>query len=111
MSVALQIPACGAEPVRLIPIATETVYASEWLPLADSIGATWLPRFQTGADVGYDDPAQVAGEFDQAAARFTAEGKPEFAARAVAVVKALRGAAANSRASSTLFVGSRLMLP
>ena len=105
MSVALQIPACEAEPARLLPIATEAVYASEWLPLADSIGATWLPRFQTGADVGHNDLAQVASEFEAAAARFTAEGKPEFAARAVAVVNALRGAAASTRASSTLFIG------
>jgi len=105
MSVALQIPACGAEPARLIPIATEAVYASEWLPLAGSIGATWLQRFKTGAEVGHDDLVQVASEFERAAERFTADRKLEFAARALAAFEALRGVAARPRTSLTLFIG------
>jgi hypothetical protein len=73
--------------------------------MADSIGATWLQRFQTGAEVGRDDLVQVASEFEQAAERFAADRKLEFAARAVAVVEALRAVAASPRASSTLFIG------
>lgn len=105
MSVALQIPAYEGVPARLIPIATEAVYASEWLPLADSIGARWLQRFQAGAEVGHDDLAQVASEFERAGARFIVDRKPELAGRAVAVFEALRGFAASARAGSTLFIG------
>jgi hypothetical protein len=105
MSVALQIPAWGGSPPNFIPIATEAVFASEWLPVALSFGATWLPRFQVGTAVEYEDLGPVASEFAKAAEHFIADRKEHLAVRATAVVMALRDVASSSHPGLVLYIG------
>lgn len=105
MSVALLIPAAEDLPSRLIPIATETVYASEWLPIASRLGLTWLHRFQVGASVNHNDLDVVVGEFAFVGEQFVAEGRPELAERALAVVEALRGVASSRNPILGIYIG------
>jgi len=92
-------------PARLVPIATEAVYATEWLPVAHLLGTKWLPLFQVGAEFGQDDIGHVESEFLGASMQFVADGKPELAARANAVVKELRNAVASSHSNLVFFIG------
>ncbi len=105
MSVALLIPALEAKPARLIPVATESVFANERLPVADLIGTAWLQLFQTGVDFGHDELDQVISEFEQAGAQFIAQGKPYLASRAMGVIEALREAAAIPSSDLRFFIG------
>ena len=104
MSVALQIPTGEDSPCRLVPIATEAVYAAEWLPVADSLRTKWLQRFQVGAEFDRAEAAEIVSEFTIASERFAADGKAHLAARADAVIEALRDAVANCL-SATFFIG------
>ena len=104
MSVALQIPARGDSPPRLIPIATEATYASEWLPVANSLGAAWLQRFQVGAAVDHEDIDEVAREFSMAGQHFAAKGRPHLAAWAAAVVAALHGMASSNYSNLQFYI-------
>jgi hypothetical protein len=48
-----------------LPVATESVYRSHWLPAAEQLGCMWLPRFQTGAPVALDDLPAVLEELER----------------------------------------------
>lgn len=104
MSVALHIQPGDDSPARLVPIATEAVNAEEWLPVADSLGTKWLQRFQVGAEFDRAEATEIVSEFTSASEQFAAVGKPHLAARAQAVIEALRDAVAH-RPSATLFIG------
>lgn len=105
MSVALQIPAGEDSPARLVPIATEAIYAAEWLPVADLFGTKWLQRFQVGAEFGTDEATEIMSELTSASEQFAAAGKPQLTARADAVIEALRDAVANSHSNAAFFIG------
>jgi hypothetical protein len=67
MSVAVVItPRHGgtAEPTYL-PVATDDVFSSYWLPAAVRLGLVWMPLFQSGTTVGVEDFPQVRAEFQQ----------------------------------------------
>ena len=46
-----------------LPVATEGVYSTSWVPAALKLGCTRLPSFQTGAPVPLEDLAAVIDEF------------------------------------------------
>jgi len=61
-----------------IPVATQGVYGTDWVPLARKLGLKWLPLFYTGAEVEAADLPAVVGEIRRL--RATAAEDPKRAA-------------------------------
>jgi hypothetical protein len=45
------------------PLATEMDFANHWVPAAEKQGLKWMPQFQTGVLVSFDDLDTVLEEF------------------------------------------------
>ena len=45
------------------PLATESDFALHWVPAAEKRGLRWIPQFQTGVPVAFDDLNSVLDEF------------------------------------------------
>ena len=50
-------------PPTYLPVATEAIYSTYWLPAATKLGFMWLPLFQTGMTIAAEDFPSVRGEF------------------------------------------------
>ena len=48
-----------------LPVATEEVFATYWLPVAARLGLVWMPLFQSGMTVAIDELPSVCAEFEQ----------------------------------------------
>jgi len=46
-----------------LPLATEDVFATHWLPAAATSNCVWMPLFQSGAPVPIEDIPTVLDEF------------------------------------------------
>jgi hypothetical protein len=60
-----------------IPVATQGVYSTEWVPLAEKLGLRWLPLFRTGIPVDVEDLPAVLEEIRRL--RTALEGDPKKA--------------------------------
>jgi hypothetical protein len=64
-----------ASPVpEYLPVATEGVFATYWLPAAAVLGCEWMPLFQTGAPVPLEDFPDVLDEPRRLRDHFAAQG-------------------------------------
>ncbi|MGZ3460286.1 MAG: hypothetical protein ACXU86_17490 [Archangium sp.] len=61
-----------------IPVATQGVYSTEWVPMARKLGLRWLPLFRTGTTVDVEDLPAVMDEIWQL--RTAMAGDPKMAA-------------------------------
>lgn len=58
-----------------LPVATEQVFASHWLPAAAALGLSWVPLFRSGVPVAVEDLPAVRAEIEELRDRFAqAEG-------------------------------------
>ena len=48
-----------------LPVATEEIFATYWLPAAARLGLVWMPLFQSGTTVAIEDLPSVCTEFEQ----------------------------------------------
>jgi hypothetical protein len=48
-----------------IPVASQGVYSTEWVPTARKLGLRWLPLFRTGTTVDAEDLPAVVDEIRQ----------------------------------------------
>jgi hypothetical protein len=59
--VLIEFKAAGRETLS-IPVATQGVYGTEWVPLAEKLGLRWLPLFHTGTSVDVESLPAVVDE-------------------------------------------------
>ena len=64
-----------------LPLATEAVYAADWLPAATALGCVWMPLFQSGAPVPLEDLPAVMGELTRLRDYFAATEAADPAVR------------------------------
>jgi hypothetical protein len=57
-----------------LPVATEGVFATYWLPAARALGCVWMPLFQSGAPVPLEDVPAVLDELRRLRDHFAAQG-------------------------------------
>lgn len=63
MSVAIVVSFKSPDRAPLyVPVATEALFSNAWLPAAERLGLSWVPRFELGADVPPADLPAVRAE-------------------------------------------------
>ena len=55
----------GAAGPSYLPVATENIFSSYWLPAAAQLNLVWMPLFQSGTAVAIEDFPEVRAEFEQ----------------------------------------------
>jgi hypothetical protein len=105
MSVAILIE--FKDPAReelYVPLATQGVYSSEWLPMARELGLYWVPLFLTGISVSVEDLPVVVQELERLRSGLVgAPGKSPIVQRLDFVLERLR--AVDSQEIAELFIG------
>ena len=48
-----------------LPVATEEIFATHWLPACARLGLEWMPLFKTGVTVAIEDLPSVRSELEQ----------------------------------------------
>ena len=61
----------GAVGAPYLPVATEAIFSTYWLPAATRLGCVWMPLFQSGVPVEIEDFPEVRAEFEQMRDHFT----------------------------------------
>jgi hypothetical protein len=64
MSVALSIQPRGtsAAAPRIVPVATQDVFKSYWVPASETLGLKWVPLFETGIPLAKEEVPDVLQE-------------------------------------------------
>jgi hypothetical protein len=50
---------------RMVPIATEEIFTSYWLPASQALGLEWIPVFQSGVTVSQEDSPSILAELER----------------------------------------------
>lgn len=62
MSISLLIRDTKDAEQRLVPVATQAIFKSKWLPGAQELGLEWVDLMETGFDVTSDNREEVLNE-------------------------------------------------
>ena len=62
MSISLLIRDAQDAEQRLVPVATEAIFKSKWLPGVQQLGLEWVDLMETGFDVTSDNCREVLNE-------------------------------------------------
>lgn len=103
MSVSLLVKNTLNAEQRLVPIATQAIFKSRWLPGAKELGLEWVDLMETGFDVTTDNRQEVLDELGRLREWMEQRGdRPELGRldQLVAEVEALR-----FEVGATAFIG------
>jgi hypothetical protein len=64
MSIALLIEYQDSNKNELVPVATEESFKEYWLPAVSRLSLEWIPLFETGVPLAYEDIGDVCRELE-----------------------------------------------
>lgn len=93
MSISLLIKDATKAEQRLVPVATQAIFKSKWIPGAQELGLEWIDLMETGFDVTNENRKDVLEELRRLRAWMQPRGETcelERLDRLVAEVEAIR---------------------
>jgi hypothetical protein len=90
MSVALLIKDTKDDAERLVPVATQQIFLSKWMPGAAELGLEWIDLMETGFVITAENRDEVVAELGRLRGRMSDPNEIERLDRLVRELSALR---------------------